>query len=179
MGKLVLYIAVSLDGFIAGEGESLQWLDSVEGQGDNGYADFYKDVDTAVMGRKTYDWILAHSDFPYPGKECYVFSRTSRENTDDVTFVSEDAAGFVSRLKAQSEKRIWLVGGGRLLHTLLEAELVDEMILTVAPVVLGKGIPLFYERKERTDLALTGMERFGQFAVLHYTVSHGQKGETL
>lgn len=177
MGKLVLYIAMSVDGFIAGEGESLDWLDGVEGRGDNGYEDFYQGVDTVLMGRKTYDWIMNHAEFPYPGKECYVFSHEPRENGDDVTFVSENAADFVSRLKGQSEKRIWLVGGGRLLHTLLEADLVDEMILTVAPVVLGKGIPLFHEQEEKTSLTLTGLERFGQFGVLRYTVNHEQKGE--
>lgn len=171
MGKLVLYIAVSLDGFIAGEGESLEWLDAVEGRGDNGYEDFYKDVDTVLMGRKTYDWIMNHTEFPYAGKESFVFSHSPRKSTKDVTFISEDAAEFVSRLRERSEKRIWLVGGGRLLHTLLEAGLVDEMILTVAPVVLGKGTPLFYETKEETAFVLTDMERFGQFAQLHYTVN--------
>lgn len=173
MGKLVLYIAVSLDGFIAGEGESLDWLDRVEGRGDNGYGAFYEDVDTALMGRKTYDWIMAHAEFPYAGKDCYVLSHCPRENTEDVTFVSEDPAEFVSRLKKQAGKKIWLVGGGRLLHSLMESGLVDEMILTVAPVVLGKGIPLFYESNREAELSLTGMERYGQFVELRYRVNRG------
>lgn len=168
MGKLVLYIAASLDGFIAGDGESLAWLDAVEGQGDNGYEAFYRDVDIALMGRKTYDWIMNHGKFPYAGKECFVFSRVPRENTKDVTFVTENPAGFVSRLKAQSGKRIWLVGGGELLHTLLKAGLVDEIILTVAPVVLGRGVPLF--RGAEGNLRLVEIQRFGQFAQLHYFV---------
>lgn len=175
MGKLALYIAASLDGFIAGEGERLDWLDRVEGQGDNGYEVFYSGVDIVLMGRKTYDWIMSHAEFPYTGKVCFVFSHTPRENTKDVTFISEDPAEFVSRLKAQPEKRIWLVGGGRLFHTLLEAELVDEVILTIAPVVLGKGIPLFHETGKEIGLILKDMERYGQFAQLHYTKVHKEK----
>lgn len=173
MRKLVLYIAVSLDGFIAGEGERLDWLDRVEGQGDNGYEVFYSGVDTLLMGRKTYDWIMANAEFPYSGKECYVFSHTPKENTKDVTFVSEDPAEFVSRLKEQSGKKIWLVGGGGLLKPLLAKNLVDELILTIAPVVLGKGIPLFHELEREAGFVLTGMERYGQFAQLRYDRGRG------
>lgn len=173
MRKLVLYIAVSLDGFIAGEGERLDWLDRVEGQGDNGYEVFYSGVDTLLMGRKTYDWIMANAEFPYSGKECYVFSHTPKENTKDVTFVSEDPAEFVARLKEQSGKKIWLVGGGGLLKPLLAKNLVDELILTIAPVVLGKGIPLFHELERNASFVLTGMERYGQFAQLRYDRGRG------
>lgn len=173
MRKLVLYIAVSLDGFIAGEGESLDWLDKVEGQGDNGYEAFYDGVDTLLMGRKTYDWIMDHAEFPYAGKECYVFSHEPRENTSDVTFVSGEVASFASRLKEQPGKEIWLVGGGNLLRPLLEAGLVDEMILTIAPVVLGKGIPLFHGMEMEADFVLDGLERYGQFAQLHYSAASG------
>lgn len=168
MRKLVLYIAVSLDGFIAGEGESLDWLDKVEGQGDNGYEAFYSGVDTVLMGRKTYNWIMAHAEFPYTGKDCYVFSHTPRGNTKDVTFVCENAASFASHLKEQPGKQIWLVGGGGLLRPLLEAGLVDEMILTIAPVVLGKGIPLFQNLETERNFALKSMARYGQFAQLRY-----------
>lgn len=177
MRKLVLYIAVSLDGFIAGEGESLDWLDKVEGQGDNGYEAFYSGVDTVLMGRKTYDWIMAHAEFPYTGKDCYVFSHTPRGNTKDVTFVCENAASFASHLKEQPGKQIWLVGGGGLLRPLLETGLVDEMILTVAPVVLGKGIPLFQRMEQERDFILAGLERYGQFAQLHYTKAPEEKME--
>lgn len=168
MGKLVLYIAASLDGFIAGDGESLAWLDAVEGQGDNGYGSFYEGVDTLVMGRKTYDWIVRHGSWPYPGKPCVVFSRTPRKNGEDVTFTAENAGQAVGRMKAEGEKRIWLVGGGELLHILLKAGLVDEIILTVAPVVLGRGVPLF--RGAEGNLRLVEIQRFGQFAQLHYFV---------
>ena len=75
--KVVLFIATSLDGYIATENDSLDWLYKVEGEGDNGYSEFYETVDTILMGRRTYDWILKHvtGDFPYKNKECFVFSR--------------------------------------------------------------------------------------------------------
>lgn len=177
MRKLVLYIAVSLDGFIAGEGEDLTWLDRVEGQGDNGYDAFYEGVDTLLMGRKTYDWIMAHAEFPYTGKDCFVFTHGSRENTKNVTFVSGDAAALASHLKEQPGKEIWLVGGGSLLRPLLEAGLVDEMILTIAPVILGKGTPLFLEMEKENDFVLDGMERYGQFAQLRYRAASGAEKE--
>ena len=85
-----------------------------------------------------------------------------------MTFTAENAGQAVGRMKAEGEKRIWLVGGGELLHILLKAELVDEIILTVAPVVLGRGVPLF--RGAEGNLRLVEIQRFGQFAQLHYFV---------
>ncbi len=167
--KLVLYIAASLDGYIAGDGESLDWLDTVEGEGDNGYSVFYDTVDTLLMGRKTYDWILANTvSFPYEGKECYVFSREERENQTQVKFVREDVTQFVNMLKDCEGKRIWLVGGGDLLRTFLKENLVDEMILTVVPVVLGSGVPLFSGKEAIKSLHLKNTVKFGQFIQLHY-----------
>lgn len=96
--KLVLYIAQSLDGYIAREDESLDWLLKFEGPGDNGYTAFYETVDTILLGRRTYEWILRNvqSDFPYQGKTCYVFSRTLRGQTASATFVNQDIAHFTA-----------------------------------------------------------------------------------
>lgn len=90
--KIVLYIATSLDGFIATEKHELDWLFSVEGKGDNGYSNFYDTIDTILLGRTTYEWILEQEDnnFPYIGKECFVFSRSKRVSNEFVTFISGD-----------------------------------------------------------------------------------------
>lgn len=169
--KLVVYIAATLDGYIATKGHDLAWLDQVEGEGDNGMADFESTVDTVVMGRTTYDWVMAHTDeFPYPGKACYVFSRTPREDTAHVSFVQEDVAAFARRLLEQEGKDVWIMGGGELISAFLREKLVDEIIVTVAPVLLGSGIPLFREHDGQTDLRLTGTRRFGQFVELRYAV---------
>ncbi|KOP78773.1 dihydrofolate reductase family protein [Cytobacillus solani] len=171
---LVLFIAMSLDGYIATKDESLEWLFNVEGEGDNGYSDFYETVDTVLMGKKTYDWMTRHvpGEFPYKNKKCYVFTRSSIEDTEDVKFINDDIVRFTNKLKNQEGRNIWLVGGGELLQSFVEKKLVDEIILTVAPTIIGKGIPLFKEGDYQLDLTLKGTKKYNQFVELHYGVKH-------
>ncbi len=170
--KLVLYIASSLDGYIATDEHNLDWLFAVEGEGDNGYAAFYESVDTVLIGRITYDWIIEHEkgDFPYKGKKCYVFSRTKKDDDEHVKFICEDIVQFSKDLKNKNGKSIWLVGGGNLLNTFIKEKLIDELIVTITPVLLGKGIPLFRNNSFQTPLSLKGIKRFNQFVELHYEV---------
>ncbi|MBY8911469.1 dihydrofolate reductase family protein [Bacillus sp. YC2] len=170
--NLVFYGAVSADGYLARENHSLDWLIGTEGEEDTDYADFYETVDTIIMGRKTYEEILTllPEEFPYKGKECFVFSRTSTGSNEYVQFIHEDPADFIKALKRQEGKRIWIVGGGELLHPVLEEKLVDEFIIQIAPVLLGRGIPLFKPRDRETRLKLTDVRRYKQFAELHYEV---------
>ena len=169
---LVLFIASSLDGYIATKDESVEWLDNVEGEGDNGFSEFYETVDTVLLGKKTYDWVMKQDikEFPYKNKECYVFTRSSIEDTEDVTFINEDVTKFVDKLKSQDGNNIWLVGGGELLYSFIQEKLVDEIIITVAPTILGNGIPLFKEGDYQLDLSLEGTRNFNQFVELHYVV---------
>ncbi|AYA75758.1 dihydrofolate reductase [Bacillus sp. Y1] len=171
--KVVLFIATSLDGYIATNEESLDWLFQVEGEGDNGYSDFYETVDTILMGRRTFDWVMnqVNGQFPYEGKESFVFSRSKQPVHDQhVKFVAGDVIPFINKLKAQQGKSIWLVGGGDLIHSFLKEKLVDELTITVAPVLLGAGIPLFKEYELEQKLELKGIKRFNQFVELHYMV---------
>jgi dihydrofolate reductase len=168
--KIVLFIAQSLDGYIATKEDSLEWLFKVEGEGDNGYSEFYDTVDTIIMGKRTYDWIMNQENgkFPYPNKKCYVYTRTSIENTEHVQFVNQDIVQFADTLKREAGKNIWIVGGGELLHTFFKEKLVDEFILTIAPAILGEGIPLFKGGDYQLDLILKGTRTFNQFVELHY-----------
>ncbi len=170
--KLVLFIATSLDGYIAAIDDSLEWLFQVEGEGDNGYSEFYGTVDTVIMGRRTYDWLLAQEleEFPYKNKACYVYTRSSREDNENVTFVNENIFQFANKLKAQEGKNIWLVGGGELLQSFIEEKLVDELIITIAPTILGEGIPLFKKGDYQLNLSLKSTRTFNQFVELHYEV---------
>ncbi|MFC5603355.1 dihydrofolate reductase family protein [Sporosarcina koreensis] len=172
--KLVLFIASSLDGYIATKDESLEWLFKVEGEGDNGFADFYETVDTVLMGKRTYDWVMKQDikEFPYKNKECYVFTRSAVEDTENVQFVNDDVTHFVHKLKDQEGKNIWIVGGGELLQSFIQEKLVNELILTVAPTILGKGIPLFKEGDYQLDLSLKGTRNFNQFVELHYEIKN-------
>ncbi len=141
--KLILYIAISLDGLIAGPDGEIDWLD-VGGDDDYGYSEFYASVDTTLMGNTTYPITLTADEFPYPDTTNYVFTkRTLPPDTAHVRFISGDIAAFVQSLKTGPGKNIWLIGGGQINTVMLNAGLIDEMILTVFPVVLGEGIPLF------------------------------------
>lgn len=170
--KVVLFTASSLDGYIATKDHHLDWLFQVEGEGDNGIAEFMNSVDTVIMGRTTYDWVMAHAEeFPYKDKECYVFSRTAKTDTEFVSFIHEDVGEFCRRLKRKSGKNIWIAGGGELLDDFLKEKLVDEIIVTIAPVLLGNGIPLFKQNDFQTSLKLSRINRFNQFVELRYEVS--------
>lgn len=170
--NLVLFIASSLDGYIATKDDSLEWLFNVEGEGDNGYSEFYETVDTILLGKRTYDWIMEQDseEFPYKNKQCYVFTRSSIEDTEDVKFINEDVTKFVNKLKSEQGKNIWIAGGGELLHSFIKENLVDELIVTIAPTILGNGIPLFREGDYQLDLTLKRTKNYNQFVELHYVV---------
>ena len=168
--KLILYIATSLDGYIATEEDSLEWLFKTEGEGDNGYSEFYRTVDTILIGRRTYDWIIdkEKGNFPYKNKRCYVFSKSIHEKNEHVEFIYSDIVEFTNKIKESDGENIWIVGGGNLLHFFIKERLVDEFIITVAPTLIGRGIPLFKEIDFEIELKLKGMRQFNQFAELHY-----------
>ncbi|QQZ07653.1 dihydrofolate reductase family protein [Heyndrickxia vini] len=170
--KVVLFISTSLDGYIATKEESLDWLFKVEGDGDNGYSEFYETIDTILFGKKTYDWVMKQGikELPYKNKECYVFTRSPNDDKEDVKFINEDAVNFTKKLKNQEGKNIWIVGGGELLHSFLREKLVDELIIKIAPTILGKGIPLFREGDYQLNLTLKKMRNFNQFVELHYEI---------
>ncbi|GEM01484.1 Dihydrofolate reductase [Halolactibacillus halophilus] len=172
--KVVLFIASSLDGYIATEEESLDWLMRVEGEGDNGFSEFYDTIDTVLMGKKTYDWVMRQDleVFPYKGNATFVFTRSAVKDTDDVSFVNKDIESFLHYLKNIDGKNIWLVGGGDLVQSFLQAALIDEIIMIVAPTLLGEGIPLFKKQKAPVDLKLKGVRNFNQFVELHYEVKN-------
>jgi dihydrofolate reductase len=144
--KVILYIATSLDGFIADENHGLHWLENFphpEGE-DYGYAELAARIDTTLMGRETFRFLEKHEGpFPYPDTKNYVFSRSLAGSPLPVEIIKENAPAFVAKLKQQPGKAIWLVGGGKLNATLANAGLIDEIILTQIPVFLGQGIPVF------------------------------------
>ncbi|MDF2587790.1 MAG: dihydrofolate reductase [Anaerocolumna sp.] len=168
----ILFIASSLDGYIATKDDSLEWLFKVDGEGDNGYSEFYDTVDTIVMGRRTYDWIIEKEmdQFPYKNKKCFVFSKSLKGSNEYVEFIDEDIRAFVEKQKQLDGGKIWIVGGGDLLLDFLKEQLIDEFIITIAPTLIGSGIPLFKEFDTEIELELIGLRRFNQFVELHYIV---------
>ncbi|HEY4537557.1 MAG TPA: dihydrofolate reductase family protein [Erysipelothrix sp.] len=173
--NLVLFISSSLDGYIATKDESLEWLFEVDGEGDNGFTEFYETVDTVLMGRTTYDWIMKQDvkEFPYRDKDSYVFTRTATADNENVKFITHNVVEFVQDLKAREGKNIWIVGGGELLHTFIQGKIVDEFIITLAPKIIGSGIPLFKEDDNQLNLSLKGIKQWNQFVELHYERKEG------
>ena len=166
--KLVLYSAICLDGNIADINGGVDWI--YEGA-DYGYDEFYSSVDSVLLGSNTYEQILSFGKFPYEDKECYVFSqRDEFKDHDKIQQIENDAADFVKEHKEKTNKMIWLVGGGKLNTTMLEAGLIDEIILFSHPVVLGGGIKLFETEKSFTaEFRLIEVKSFDNGVVkLHY-----------
>jgi dihydrofolate reductase len=159
MRQVILYIAASLDNFIARPDGSVDWLSSPEfliPDEDYGYNDFYQTIDTTLMGNSTYRFILDQDvPFPYPDKTNYVFSRSGKNrDTEFVRFIPNDPAGFVSQLKQETGDDIWLIGGGQINKILLNNDLIDKMILTIIPMTLGEGIPLFHGKYKEVKFKL-------------------------
>jgi dihydrofolate reductase len=148
MRKILLYTAISIDDFIARKDGSIDWLhnpDIIPEGEDFGYSDFYSSIDTTLMGNKTYKQILGFGgSFPYPDKKNYVITHEAGlAHTAYVKFISSDIENFCQNLKKEEGSNIWLIGGGQINSILLEADLVDHLILTKIPVPLGSGIPIF------------------------------------
>lgn len=169
--KIILFIAMTLDGYIARKNGDIDWLQDAEiqGEGDNGYSDFYQTIDTVLMGKKTYEHVMSLVDvYPYPDKKSYVFSRSKQKSGPFIEFIDEDIKHFIQKLKQQKGENIWLVGGGELVDSFLRKKLVDEMIITVIPILLGGGIPLFQHPIPENKLDLKGTVQYGDFVQLHY-----------
>ncbi|EAY30378.1 riboflavin biosynthesis protein RibD C-terminal domain protein [Microscilla marina ATCC 23134] len=177
MRKVKLYIAISLDGFIARKNGALDWLEGIPNPNklDYGYQAFYDSIDTVLMGRVTYNEILGFGvDWPYGNCQSVVFSRNKslKISTPKTQLINEAVTAYVHRLKQQTGKDIWLVGGGNLLTSFLNEGLVDEMIIAIAPVVIGEGLPLFPNVPQETTLELVDTTSYDTgFVSLTYRVN--------
>ena len=155
MRKVTYGAAVSLDGFIAGPDEALDWLRS-SADVNAIMRESWKGVDAMLMGRRTYEFAARSGGGPSGLSKIatYVFSGTMGEAPEGVELVREDAVGFVRRLKAGPGGDIILMGGGELAATLIEGRVVDEIGLNVHPVLLGAGAPMFAKIGRRAELDL-------------------------
>ena len=167
MRKIILYIASSLDGYIARENGDVDWLPE---NTTSGYDEFYKTIDTVVMGKKTYEQVLTFGAYPYKDKKSYVFTRNNEQTKDqNIEFVS-DIDKFVKENISNSGKNIWLVGGAEIISSFLNRGFVDEIILSIIPVVLGKGITLFKNTQNEVKLELIKTTEYDKLVELHYNV---------
>lgn len=172
--KVVLYIAMSLDGYIADHNGGINWLggQSDDFEGDYGYEEFVKDVDTVIMGMTTYNQIvteLSPNEWPYPNMKSYVFTHQRCENNENVQFISGDVNQFISKLKGEKGKNIWICGGANIVNQLIRADLIDVYHLTIMPIILGKGIQLFAENNPTALLRVEKMKEVNGAIDIVYT----------
>jgi dihydrofolate reductase len=171
--KVILFIAMSLDGFIAKPDGDISFLSQVEQEGeDYGYSAFIESVDTIILGRKTYDKIRSMGiERPYGDRKVFVLSRNPHPKTDNITFYSGSLTDLIFKLKSQTGKHIYCDGGAETIHQLLHYNLIDEMIVSIIPVLLGDGIRLFGSAFQELKLQLVKSTAFEKGLVqLHYFI---------
>ncbi len=162
MRKVTFGVANSLDNYIARKDGAIDWILGGE-EAASMMTEFWKTIDAVVIGRKTYEPVLKSSaPFPtYPGVKNYILSRTLKESSDkNVEIIREDVVEFVRKLKTEEGKGILVMGGGLLAKPLLEANLIDEVGVSIHPVLLGSGISLFHEMSYQIDLELIECKSF-------------------
>lgn len=158
---VVLYIAMSLDGYIAKPNDDLSFLSIVEKEGeDYGYADFASTVDTVIMGRKTYDWITERVPFPHADKVAYIITRTERPPVGSTMFYTGDLSALIHGLRSTPGKNIFCDGGADVANELLRGGLIDELIISVIPVLVGSGTRLFQNGIPEHNLTLVGSVQY-------------------
>jgi dihydrofolate reductase len=178
--NVIVHIAASADGYIAGRDGDLEWLTSRPAPaGFYGMNKFMKSIDTTIMGRKTYEVSLGLGAKFDSRSRAIVFSRQARpaDTPSGVEFVNGAIGPFVSQLREQPGKDIWLMGGGDLIASFLDEEAIDEFVISVVPVFIGDGVPLIARRHRHVPLLLQSTERFEDGLVqLHYRVQSQRTG---
>ena len=176
MPEVVYYVACSTDGFIATADGGVEWLSAVEVPGEDfGYAEFFASIDSMIMGSRTYEKVVELSGWPYGDTPCWVLSRRRLQPcTPAVHITGAELHDVLSEVADRGLHRLWLVGGARVAASFLKGGWIDECIITVIPMLLGGGIPLFSGQHDRQRLELVGYQQYPAGVVsLHYRVLRG------
>ena len=179
-------MAISADGFIARKDGAVDWLDRPRPKGNYGMAEFWKSIDTIVMGRKTYDMAMKFvkkgqaTPGMFQGIKHYVFSRKRRKKAfEGFEFVTESVKDFAQGLRKQKGKNIFMLGGAGIIGSFLDEGEIDEFMIAVIPVFIGEGIPLIAPRHRTVPLKLLSTKKFSDGVVkLHYEVIKSREIKT-
>lgn len=174
MRKICLFIAMSLDGYIADNKGSVDWL---KGQGNDSenidaYSEFVKNIDTILMGWNTYHQVvteLSPKKWIYKDFTTYVITHNEQTSSERIRFVNIDPVYLVKDLKEKSGKDIWICGGANLIQQLVNEDLIDYYYITVIPTLLGAGIRLFEYAKQEIQLRLLNTQSYNGMTDLIYT----------
>lgn len=163
MRKVILYIAMSLDGFIATESGDIEWLSGQDATSEEmgSYENFIQTIDTVVMGYTTYLQItteLAPGNWPYKGMKSYVLTHKNVKSDEGIVFTDENIKHLIENIKSESGENIWVCGGANVVNQFMKEDLIDRYHITVIPTILGKGIRLFHDKNERVKLKLISSE---------------------
>jgi len=178
MRTIIVQIATSADGFIARKDGAVDWLDRPRPKDNYGMAEFWKSIDTILMGRKTYDMAMKFvkegkaTPGMFRGIKHYVFSRKPRKQAfEGFEFVNESIKDFAGALRKQKGKNIFMLGGAGIIGSFLDAGEIDEFVISVIPVFIGEGIPLIAPKRRTVPLKLLSTKEFSDGVVkLHYQV---------
>lgn len=173
MRKIVLFIAMSLDGYIADTDGGVGWLSGQTPDADDmvSYDKFIKDIDIVIMGAKTYHQIateLSPDDWIYHGLTSYIITHHPTQSTDEIKFTDEDPSQLVNRLKAEKGKDIWICGGAAIVGQLIKDDLIDKYYISVIPTILGGGIRLFDAAEKEMKLKLIETQSYNGITDLVY-----------
>lgn len=158
--KISVYCAMSIDGYIARKDGGLEWLERVHDvDEDYGFKVFMNSIDTIVFGRNTYQIVDSFKEWPYTGKRVVVLSKTLKDVRKEAELFSGELNLLVSNLHDDGVKHIW-VDGGITVSKFLETGMVDRIVVTVIPIILGEGIPLFSEMKNEQSCCLVSAQAY-------------------
>ena len=174
MRRVILFIAMSLDGYIAGRNGNVDWLNGQSEQEEtpDTYSDFIRDVDTVILGWNTYHQIVTElfpSQWVYEGLTSWVITHRQPPPAKDIFFAGENPCDVVRRLKQEPGKHIWICGGADIVRQLMEADLIDDYRISVIPVILGAGTRLFGTLPRETKLRLIRTQTGNGITELFYT----------
>lgn len=175
--KVILFIAETLDGYIAEENGNIDYLidnDFTSGEdNDREYEKLVKHVDSVVMGRKTYDQVankLSPDSYPYDDFDNYIMTRQPIDDVGNLHCVDGDIVDLVNGLKKRSSsKDIWIIGGSSIIAPLVNSDLIDVYQIGIVPIILGKGIPLFSDKTKFKELSLVSAKKVNGIAYLEYS----------
>lgn len=174
MRKVILFIAMSLDGYIADQHGTVDWLNGQEKDGEDidSYSVFKKEIDTVIMGWNTYHQIvteLSPAEWVYADLTSYVITHRSLPSTDEIVFTAKEPHIVVNELKHKQGKSIWICGGSSIVQQLQKADLIDEFHISVIPTILGSGIRLFGTSPDEVKLNLVHTQAYNGIVELIYT----------
>lgn len=173
MRKIVLFIAMSLDGYIADSNGGVGWLEGELPEENDmvSYQEFIKDIDTVIMGSNTYNQLvteLSPNEWMYPHFTSYIVTHHPKQSTDEIRFTDESPAQLVTRLKAETGKDIWVCGGAAIVRQLVQNDLIDKYYINVMPTILGSGIHLFDTLENEMKLKLIQTKSYNGITDLVY-----------